>query len=277
MENRTLNTENFENLGYHFDLHDNVLDADNNLITNFTIPDTMVIDKKEYKITSIDEYLFVENETLKEVTLPRFLKKIDKCAFQYCTALKKVNVNPHLEFINAKAFEYCGNLSKFFCPQSLKYIGFEAFKDSGLVEIIFNDNTGIGSGAFIRTNIAEITLPKKLEILNSDIFNDCAFLKKVNFNENLKYINSSFCGSFPNLKELFLPESIEITDEDFLKKLKSPETVIYLPNNIDKEIKEKLLKRKDITFKILSLEKLIENGQSFKEINKIFKESNISL
>ena len=277
MENITLDTDNFENLGYHFDSEDNVYDSNDNLVTNFTIPDTIVIDNKKYKITSIDEYLFIENETLKEVTLPRFLKKIDKCAFQYCTALKKVNVNPHLEFINARAFEYCGSLKEFHCPKSLKYIGFEAFKDSGLVEIIFNDDVGIGSGAFIRTNIAEITLPKKLEILNSDIFNDCAFLKKVNFNENLKHINSPFCGSFPNLKELFLPENIEITDENFLEELKNPETVVYLPNNIDKEIREKLFKRKDITFKILSLEKLIENGQSFKEINKIFKKSNISL
>ncbi len=277
MENITLDTNNFENLGYHFDSEDNVYDSNDNLVTNFTIPDTIVIDNKKYKITSIDEYLFIENETLEEITLPRSLKQIDKCAFQYCTSLKKVNVNPHLEFINARAFEYCGNLRKFHCPESLKYIAFQAFKDSGLVEIIFNDNVGIGAGAFIRTNIAEITLPKKLEILNSDTFDDCAFLEKVNFNESLKYITDSFRGSFPNLKELFLPESIEITDEEFLKELKNPETVVYLPNNIDKEIKEKLLKRKDVTFKILSLEKLIENGQSFKEINKIFKESNISL
>lgn len=277
MDAITLDAENFENLGYHFDLQDNVYDSNNNLIINFTIPDTITINGKKYRIEYIDNYLFVENETLKEITLPKYLKGINPYTFQYCTALEKVNINPNLEEISAYAFNYCSNLKEFICPESLRFIGFRAFENSGLEKIIFGDNVEIDSGAFIGTNIKEITLPKNLKILKGSMFNNCTLLEKVNFNENLKYIKNSFFGEFPNLKELVLPESLEITDEYFLHGLKSPKTIVYLPNNIDKEIKEILLERKDTTFKVLSLEKLIENGQSFKEINKIFKKSNISL
>lgn len=71
------------------------------------IPDTAVIDGKEYTVTSIYANGFASATNLKKVRLPETLKIINQSAFANCKSLKSITL-PGIERIGANAFASTG-------------------------------------------------------------------------------------------------------------------------------------------------------------------------
>lgn len=259
--------------GYIFDLDKNII-KDKILITDFEIPDTLILDNKEYKITSIDEALFTDNTTLKSITLPKYLKAIKPHAFECCKCLENVFINNDLELIGTMAFKECHSLKKIILPENFKILKNFAFASSGLEEITFNGKSvDFDFCALANTQLKSITFPQNTKKLPDFILDRNPFLEEIVFPKNLKTLaTKALYGDYPRLKTLILPETLKIEDENFLNGIHANNLTVYLPTNVNKYLKEKLLERKDIIFKEKNIENLIEEGKTFKDINSLFKE-----
>lgn len=260
--------------GYHFDLDKNII-KDKMLITDFEIPDTVMLDGKEYKVTSLDDALFADNITLKSITLPKYLKVIKPHAFECCKRLENVFMNNDLEIISTMAFKGCRSLKKIILPENFKILKNFAFASSGLEEIIFTGkNIDFDYCALANTKLKSITFPQDTKKLPDFIIDQNPFLEEIILPKNLETLaTKALYGNFPRLKTLVLPETLKIEDENFLNYMHADNLIVYLPANINKYLKEKFLKRKDIIFKERNIETLIEEGKTFKDINSFFKEA----
>lgn len=260
--------------GYIFDLEKNIL-KDKKIITDFEIPDTIILDGKEYKVTSLADTLFADNPTLKSITLPKYLKVIKPHTFEHCKQLENVFINNDLEIIDVMAFKECYSLKKIVLPENFKILKNFAFASSGLEEIIFNGKSvDFDFCALANTQLKSVAFPYNTKKLPDFILDRNPFLEEIILPKNLKTLTTkALYGEFPRLKTLILPETLKIEDENFLNGIHASNLTVYLPANVNKHLKEKLLERKDIIFKEKNIENLIEEGKSFKEINNFFKET----
>ena len=96
---------------------------------NVTIPDTITVQGKKLKVTTIAEGAFEKNTSITNVTLGKNVKQIGKNAFRNCKKLKKVTYPSNLQQLGAQSFENCTSLQQVSLPDSVKTIGKKAFKN----------------------------------------------------------------------------------------------------------------------------------------------------
>ena len=137
----------------------------------------------------IGKRMFSSLSTLRNVTLPRGLRRIENnafssCnnlqevyftgrelrsigddAFQYCSRLSRINLPDGLESIGNGCFYGCDNLKRIDLPYSLQSIGNEAFSGTALNDIRLPRNlTYLGTNALKGTNIRSLLLPDRVAI-----------------------------------------------------------------------------------------------------------------
>ena len=161
---------------------------------------------------------------VKEVVLPKSLKKIDMNAFIYCKALKHIIIPSSVEEIGSFAFAFSG-VEEVEIPSMTKKIGSYAFMGTKFIDK-FNNNEFIilGDGvlymyngkksevivpervkyicplAFYTTSyynsfISKIVLPETVEIIYEKAFANLKSLKEININSNMKIHKEAFKGS----------------------------------------------------------------------------------
>lgn len=95
----------------------------------------------------------------------------------------------------------------------------------------------IGRACFAGTNVEEVVLPEGIETIDSDAFNFCTKLRKINFPETLKVIgHGAFKGCF-FLETVILPKTMkEMSDYAFyeagIKQLILPENVNFVGTEV---------------------------------------------
>ena len=95
----------------------------------------------------------------------------------------------------------------------------------------------VGRKCFAGTNVEEVVLPEGIETIDSDAFNFCTKLRKINFPETLKVIgHGAFKGCF-FLETVILPKTMkEISDYAFyeagIKQLILPENVNFVGTEV---------------------------------------------
>lgn len=110
-----------------------------------------------YRITSVADYAFYQNDLITSVTLPTNVKKIGDYAFGNCT--------------NVKTFTWTQD--DYTLPD-----------EYGIEEI--------GIGAFINcTNLTEFKLPKKVSVIQAGLLQGCEKLNKIVINNNVKVISKN--------------------------------------------------------------------------------------
>lgn len=155
--------------------------------------------------------------SLKNIEIPKCVKRIGFCAFKGCTSLTNVifENDSNLEFIDGAffpdhlesygAFEDCVSLKEILLPSQLKEIGYSAFKNcSSLEYVYFEPNSKLkiingaqgGSfnvpasynesfGAFSNcTSLKKIEVPSSVEVIGEAVFKNCVSLESVVFDEN---------------------------------------------------------------------------------------------
>ena len=63
-----------------------------NTVTTLTVPNTVMVGGKKYKVTEIKANAFKNNKKLKKITIGKNIEKIGKNAFSGCKNLKTVNI-----------------------------------------------------------------------------------------------------------------------------------------------------------------------------------------
>lgn len=91
------------------------------------IPNTMKVNGKSYKITSIGKNAFKNQKQLKKVTLGKYIRTIGEGAFSGCSKLQAVTVGGNVTVIGDKAFYKCSKLSQITIPANVNKIGKSAF------------------------------------------------------------------------------------------------------------------------------------------------------
>ena len=102
--------------------------------TIITIPNTIKIFSRTYKVVQVDKNVFKNNKQLKEIKLGKYVTTIGNDAFSGCSNLEKVTTNTQLRKIGKRAFKNCKNM-KTFTIKTTKLkdstVGKDAFKKTG--------------------------------------------------------------------------------------------------------------------------------------------------
>ena len=136
-------------------------------LTTISIPATVKINGKTYKVTDIDTAAFKSMSKLTKATIGKNVTTIDAPAFSDCKALKTVKFGKSLQTIGAKAFYNCISLTKIDLPAAVKKIGKQAFFNcKKAVNIIIRSSkltkSSVGANAFKNTPAkANVKVPKK--------------------------------------------------------------------------------------------------------------------
>ncbi|MGN1195334.1 MAG: leucine-rich repeat protein [Acutalibacteraceae bacterium] len=143
---------------------------------------------------------FIGSQTLKKITVPSSVKKIDSEAFFFCQNLSSVSFSKGLETIGLYAFGYCA-LPSVTLPSTVKTIEGMAFSSCGSLKTVTLNNglTTIGEGAFSYCETLEkITIPETVKKLEGSSFALCPSLKSITVSSKNKYYSSDASGVLYN-------------------------------------------------------------------------------
>ena len=190
-----------------------VLDKES--LTEVEIPGKVVVDGKEYSVTSIGheafwdckrlkkitipysvtsigDYAFYDCESLKEIEIPYSVTSIGERVFGGCTSLTSIDIQNGIQSIGDCAFEACKSLKEIEIPSSVTSIGHSAFYGcTSLISIeIQNGVQSIGNGTFWDcTSLKEITIPSSVTSIGKFAFGRCESLKEITIPANKKLVN----------------------------------------------------------------------------------------
>ena len=184
-------------------------------------------------------------------------------------------------------------------PNTLQYIDYSAFWSSFIEEIDIPDIIkSIPKDCFVEClNLKKVKLPKDLEIIAYSAFRNCEKLEEINIPKSVYRIAGCAFEGCKGLKEIILPENLERLEECAfcncnIKKFTIPKKVKFLDAFIDKDKKDiKIFMNKEMIkdlediasddfidlnscyiINMKSLDDLLDEGKSFKQINEIYKE-----
>ena len=123
-----------------------------------TIPDTIEVDGKTYKIVKISDGAY-SGTNVKKVTLGNNVKTIGKNAFKNCDNLKIVSLPNSLTTIENGAFQNCTSLKNISLPKNLKKLGNNSFQNC--------------------ESIIKVELPSSVSEVGNKAFAGCKGLKNV--------------------------------------------------------------------------------------------------
>ena len=196
-----------------------------------TIPES--IDGKTVGI--IGEQAFEDNESVKEVTIPKTVTEIQYKAFKDCKNLVTLNFAPgsNLQKLGGKTFSNCSSLKAIHLPDSLTETdGWEFYECTSLEEvtlgsglktisscmflstkslktITFPSNiTTIEDYAFQSSGLVSLILPDTITEVGIHVFSYCDLLSDVKIGTGIKGISDYMFAQTRSLKEIIFPSNI---------------------------------------------------------------------
>lgn len=118
------------------------------------IPETIMVEGKEYRVTSIVSHAFHECNGLQSVSIPATVTSIGSYAFYGCTRLNSVNLPAKLRTVQGSVFEGCSALTSVGMPFTVDSIGEKAFYGCKNVKLIFPKVVKLGKDALTNSKIS---------------------------------------------------------------------------------------------------------------------------
>lgn len=199
-----------------------------NKSTSVTIPATVKIDGKSYKVTKINANTF-KNSKLTSVKIGKNVTAIAKKAFMGSKKLTTVTGGTNVKTIAASAFENCAKLKKF----SLKNV------------------TSIGSKAFKGCKkLTTVTGGSKLKVIGASAFAGCVKLKAFTIGKKVTKIGAkAFYGDKALKKVTFKPKKVPTIGKSAFKGIAKKATFV-VPKSAKKKYLKKLVKKVGVTSKM---------------------------
>ena len=123
------------------------------------IPETVVLKKVAYRVTSIGESAFDCCFSLTSIVIPDSVTSIGPTAFSSCSSLTSMVIPDSVTSIGEKAFEFCSSLTSIVIPDGVTSIGGRAF-----------------SGC---SSLSSIVIPKSIKSISDDAFVGCSSLTSI--------------------------------------------------------------------------------------------------
>ncbi len=140
---------------------------------NVTIPNTVKVNGKNFKVTEIANNTLKDNTNIKSVKIGSNVKKIGISAFEGCTKLEKVTVGNNITELGNKSFKGCKKLETITIPSNVTTIGKSVFENCSKLATIKIQSTklksvgenslkGINAKATIKVKAKKLSSYKKL-------------------------------------------------------------------------------------------------------------------
>lgn len=145
-------------------------------------------------VTIIGAEAFDGCRTLRSVTIPEGVWRIEHNAFWECFNLTEVSLPGSLREISYNVFSKCENLEEIDIPEGVTSLGKYAFsKCAALTRITLpstleNMEDGIFSGC---SSLAEIEIPGGIRRLGADLFAHCVSLRTLVLTDNIRQIDAT--------------------------------------------------------------------------------------
>ena len=125
----------------------------NDVLENIIIPEKIIKNNIEYKVTSLGFCAFGDATKVKNIEIPESVTGISALAFYNCTNLENINIPESVKYIEYDAFCKCDSLKNIEIPENVQ-LKLAAFDMCGNLEniIIDGDGTKIEAGSFILCN-----------------------------------------------------------------------------------------------------------------------------
>lgn len=200
------------------------------------------------RVTNIDNYAFYNCKNLRQVTVKGPVKRIGKQAFGYCRELTNIILSEGIAQIDDDAFSGCIGLKALRLPASIESISPSAFSSCWQLEEIYVDprNKHYVSHDGILFDKSETTLIKcpenrpgesymissGVQVIAESAFKNCKKLKRLDFPDSLKKIESNSFFDCQHLMELSIPDSVTIIGESAFSGCISL-TTLKLPSRLE--------------------------------------------
>lgn len=179
----------------------------------------------EEGVTSISERAFGRGDipnSIKEITIPSSLIRIEQKAFEYAKNLSTINIpaNSNLQYIGENAF-YATKLKTFFFPHSLQHIGRGAFDFTDLTEVNIPNSVIEFQGGFeCCKKLAKVILPKNIKEIPNRCFYGCSQLNQIEIPQGTRKIGRyAFMGC--GLDTIIIPNTIKEIEEGAFKNCRN--------------------------------------------------------
>ena len=153
-------------------------------VSSVNVSPTITYQGTTYRVTSIEDWAFLDCKSLTSVTIPNSVTSIGTCAFWGCSSLTSITIPNSVTWIGDYAFYECSSLTSVTIPNSVTSIGSATFTDcSSLTSItIPNSVTRIGNLAFEGcSSLTSVTIPNSVKSIGTGAFAYCYSLTSVKY------------------------------------------------------------------------------------------------
>lgn len=195
-----------------------------------------------YPVVQLSMHAFSRIDTLRSVTIPDGVKRIQMSAFLGCANLTSVSIPDSVTEIGGSVFSQCSTLTSVNLPSGLTAIGSSLFEGCSALESIDIPAgvVSIGDAAFYACNslksvdipagvvsigsnafancwvLSNVTIPQGVTRIEDYAFYACDGLTETGIHENITYIGSHAFECSDGLQQVTLPENVtEVGDYAF--------------------------------------------------------------
>ena len=154
---------------------------------------------------------YIEEEGVKEVTIPDSVTSIERGAFSSCIGLTNITIPDSVTSIGGDAFLGCANLTSITIPNGVTRIELETFRNCiSLTSVTIPDSvTSIGCGAFSSCiGLTNITIPDSVTSIERGAFLGCTGLESITIPDNVTWIRDDTFHGCTNLESITIPDSV---------------------------------------------------------------------
>lgn len=168
-------------------------------LTELTIPNFLLIDGKEYRVTKIeghDAWQAIANFN-GNVIISKGITEIGKASFNGANKITGVEIPDSVTLISDYAFQYCKSLTRIEIPGTVKKIGYLWGWQ--------NVNAQVFNGC---SNLEEVILEEGIEEIAGRAFDACSKVKEWKLPKSLKRIGPCAFSNI-SVEEFNIPENVE--------------------------------------------------------------------
>ena len=170
-------------------------------------------------VTSIGDYAFCTDGSLKRVVIPDGVTSIGDGAFRGCRSLESITIPNGVTSIGDGAFCTDGSLKRVVIPDGVTSIGDGAFcACRSLESITIPDSvTSIGYDAFwLCESLKSITIPDSVTSIGAHAFSECSALESITIPDSVTSIGYRAFLGCKSLEHITIPDGVKsIGDEAF--------------------------------------------------------------
>lgn len=183
------------------------------------------------RLTNIDDVVFKETRKLKNISIPKNVKKIGNEAFK-SSAISDIDFSDGLEEVGVGAFSDCLNLGSVHLPDSVSMISPFAFSGAGIKNIQLPQSVSdIYPSTFADCgNLENVVVKSQIIHIGKSAFKNCEKLKTINVPKSCTFIGVDAFAGCSSLENISLGNITEIKPGTFsgctnLKRIDIPDTV----------------------------------------------------